>query len=89
MGEQLCETHSRVDSSILADYGVSAVSLFFIQSTDFVLGHPSTLALVCLIRSQTFEERRGLIEYNVAFFRGAVHRVVKVELAKRHGASTS
>ncbi|KAG8930196.1 hypothetical protein FRC01_003165 [Tulasnella sp. 417] len=43
-----------------------------------------TLSLVCLIRSQTYEERRGLIEYNVTFFRGAVQKIVQLEMAKRN-----
>ncbi|KAG9049141.1 hypothetical protein FS837_011060 [Tulasnella sp. UAMH 9824] len=43
-----------------------------------------TLSLVCLIRSQTYEERRGLIEYNVTFFRGAIQKIVQLELAKRN-----
>ncbi|KAG8972351.1 hypothetical protein FRB90_010245, partial [Tulasnella sp. 427] len=42
-----------------------------------------TLVLVCLLRSQTFEERRGLIEYNVTFFRSAIQKIVQVEMAKR------
>ncbi|KAG8905920.1 hypothetical protein FRB99_008000 [Tulasnella sp. 403] len=43
-----------------------------------------TLSLVCLTRSQTYEEHRGLVEYNVTFFRGAVQKIVQMELAKRN-----
>lgn len=38
---------------------------------------------MCLLRSETFEKHRGLIEYNVTFFRGAVQKIVQLERAKR------
>lgn len=43
-----------------------------------------TLSLVCLIRSETFEKHRGLIEYNVTFFRGAVQKIAQLEHSKRY-----
>ncbi|KAG8925924.1 hypothetical protein FRC03_005652 [Tulasnella sp. 419] len=43
-----------------------------------------TLALVVLIRSQTFEEHKGLIEYNVTFFRGAIQKIIQLDLEKRN-----
>jgi len=37
---------------------------------------------VALIRSETYEASQGLIDYNVTFFRKAVHRIVDMEKAK-------
>ncbi|KAG8883381.1 hypothetical protein FRB98_003153 [Tulasnella sp. 332] len=53
-----------------------ATSLAYWQITE-------SLSLVCIIRSETFEKHRGLIEYNVTFFRGAVQKIVQLERAKR------
>lgn len=39
-----------------------------------------SLALVALIRSDTFESKRGLIEYNVAFFRDAVQKIQRIAM---------
>ncbi|KAF9515312.1 hypothetical protein BS47DRAFT_1342001 [Hydnum rufescens UP504] len=40
------------------------------------------LSLVALIRSETYEASQGLIDYNVTFFRKAIHRIVDIEKAK-------
>ncbi|KAG9010984.1 hypothetical protein FRB93_003434 [Tulasnella sp. JGI-2019a] len=53
-----------------------ATSLAYWQITE-------NLSLVCLLRTETFEKHRGLIEYNVTFFRGAVQKIVQLERAKR------
>lgn len=42
----------------------------------------SQLSLVALVRSDTYESKRALIEYNVTFYRRAVHRIVEMEMAK-------
>jgi len=40
------------------------------------------LALVVLIRTETFDTSQALVDYNVTFFRKAVHRIVDMERAK-------
>ncbi|KAG8702848.1 hypothetical protein FRC08_003207 [Ceratobasidium sp. 394] len=38
----------------------------------------TSLALVSLVRSDIYESKRGLIEYNVAFFRDAVQKIQRI-----------
>ncbi|KDN48704.1 hypothetical protein RSAG8_02691, partial [Rhizoctonia solani AG-8 WAC10335] len=40
-----------------------------------------SLALVSLVRSDVFETKRGLIEYNVAFFRDAVQKIQRIVMS--------
>ncbi|CCO29653.1 GTP-binding protein gtr2 [Rhizoctonia solani AG-1 IB] len=40
-----------------------------------------SLALVSLVRSDVFETKRGLIEYNVAFFRDAVQKIQSIVMS--------
>jgi hypothetical protein len=44
------------------------------------------LSLVTLIRTDTFESHKGLIEYNVTFYRRAIHKIIEVEEKSRRGA---
>jgi len=41
------------------------------------------LALLALIPTQTFESRRGLVEYNVVYFREGVQEIWQVEREAR------
>lgn len=47
----------------------------------------SQLALLALIPTAVFEARRGLIEYNVVFFREGVQEICEVEDEARRVAS--
>ncbi|KAG9126888.1 hypothetical protein FRC07_001546 [Ceratobasidium sp. 392] len=41
----------------------------------------TSLALVSLVRSDVYESKRGLIEYNVSFFRDAVQKIQKIAMS--------
>ncbi|QRV90053.1 GTP-binding protein GTR1 [Ceratobasidium sp. AG-Ba] len=41
----------------------------------------TSLALVTLVRTDIYESKRGLIEYNVSFFRDAVQKIQKIAMA--------
>jgi Ras-related GTP-binding protein C/D len=46
------------------------------------------LALLALIPTQTFESRRGLVEYNVVYFREGVQEIWQVEREARTRGQT-
>ena len=43
----------------------------------------SNLAIVALLPSETYMTRRGLIEYNLVFFKQGVQEILEVEAAER------
>lgn len=45
----------------------------------------SQLALLAMLHPSVFEERRGLLEYNVVFFREGVQEIAVVERDARAG----
>ena len=45
------------------------------------------LALLALVPTAVFEARRGLLEYNVVFFREGVQEICEVEFDARRGAA--
>lgn len=44
------------------------------------------LALVTLIRTDTYEAHKGLIEYNVTFYRRAIHKIIDIEAKNQREA---
>jgi len=78
-----------------ADQATDPVKALFYPSASTSLSPGSTettvtchlitpqLALLALIPTQTFESRRGLVEYNVVYFREAVQEIWQVEREAR------
>lgn len=44
---------------------------------------PSHLSVVVLVPSETYDTRRGLIEYNLVFFKEGIQEILDVEAAGR------
>jgi Ras-related GTP-binding protein C/D len=45
--------------------------------------YPSNLAIVVLVPSETYDTRRGLVEYNLVFFKEGVQEILDVEAGER------
>lgn len=78
----------RRSASVNADsrsfYPSAAVSLAQGTSLTYHLITPQ-LALLAMLHPGVFEERRGLLEYNVVFFREGVQEIALVERDARTG----
>lgn len=46
-------------------------------------GKSSNLAIIVLLPSETYDRRRGLVEYNLVFFKEGVQEILEVEAAER------
>jgi len=56
-----------------------------VAGTDAFVPHGrlSNLTIVALLPSETYDTRRGLVEYNLVFFKVAVREILDVEAARR------
>lgn len=82
---QLPDTNRTVDSPKALFYPSASASLSPGTTETTVTCHLITpqLALLALIPTQTFESRRGLVEYNVVYFREGVQEIWQVEREAR------
>jgi hypothetical protein len=75
---------SRLSARILSLGGTAAVALAQGATQTYRLITPE-LALLATFHPGVFEERRGLLEYNVIFFREGVQEIAVVERDARAG----
>ena len=76
------------DSCILGNKPVCVPVALYTAINPHTYGNVRGLAVLALLPSVVFQTRRGLVEYNLVFFRDGVREILNVDRDRHQSTST-